>query len=93
MSLANEFSQRFNSASDKGAPVNLSWTFALRVEVALNALAKMLVCEGDHMTACERTMGATHPCTCGVNEARAVFGTLVGPSGGPYVPESSEKKR
>lgn len=38
-----------------------------------NSLAKMLSVEGDHMTACDRIMGATHLCTCGANEARALL--------------------
>ena len=36
------------------------------------ALRKLLAAPGDHMTACDRTMGATHPCTCGANEARRI---------------------
>ena len=27
----------------------------------------------DHMTHCDRTMGATHPCTCGANAIRALL--------------------
>lgn len=76
MSLATEFSERFETAQQQtGRPVILSWAFAIRVETALNGLAKMLAVENDHMSACDRIMGATHPCTCGVNEARKVFGT------------------
>lgn len=26
--------------------------------------------DGDHMTACEKTMGDSHPCTCGATEIR-----------------------
>jgi hypothetical protein len=37
------------------------------------ALRKMLAAPGDHMTACDRTMGASHPCTCGANEARRLL--------------------
>jgi len=36
-------------------------------------LQKLLGAENDHMTACDRTMGATHPCTCGANEARQLL--------------------
>ena len=32
----------------------------------------------DHMTACERTMGATHPCTCGADQARALLAKIKG---------------
>jgi hypothetical protein len=27
----------------------------------------------DHMTACDKTMGASHPCTCGADSARQLF--------------------
>ena len=27
----------------------------------------------DHLTACERTMGATHPCTCGADRVRELL--------------------
>lgn len=27
----------------------------------------------DHMTACDRVMGASHPCTCGANAARELL--------------------
>jgi hypothetical protein len=37
------------------------------------ALRKLLSVPGDHMTACDRTMGATHPCTCGANAIRALL--------------------
>ncbi len=36
-------------------------------------LHKLLQAPDDHMTACDRTMGDTHPCTCGANEARKVL--------------------
>ncbi len=36
-------------------------------------LRKLLQADGDHMTACDRTMGATHPCTCGATEARSTL--------------------
>ena len=42
-------------------------------EVLRAALKKLLAAPGDHMTACDRTMGATHPCTCGANEARRIL--------------------
>ena len=35
----------------------------------------------DHMTACERTMGATHPCTCGADQARALLAEIKGAKG------------
>ena len=38
------------------------------------ALQTLLEAPGDHMTACDRTMGATHPCTCGANDARRLLG-------------------
>jgi bacterioferritin-associated ferredoxin len=38
----------------------------------VKALESLLTVEGDHMTACDKTMGATHPCTCGANNARQV---------------------
>jgi hypothetical protein len=28
----------------------------------------------DHMTACEKTMGDTHPCTCGADALRRALG-------------------
>lgn len=28
---------------------------------------------GDHMTACDKTMGASHPCTCGASAARKIL--------------------
>jgi len=36
-------------------------------------LRKLLRAKNDHMSACDRIMGATHPCTCGANEARALL--------------------
>jgi len=27
--------------------------------------------EDDHLTSCDRTMGASHPCTCGIGRLRA----------------------
>jgi hypothetical protein len=36
-------------------------------------LRKLLSAENDHMTACDRIMGATHPCTCGANDARRLL--------------------
>ena len=38
-----------------------------------DVLRKMLAAKGDHMTACDKTMGDTHLCTCGANEARELF--------------------
>ena len=40
------------------------------------ALRKMLSVPGDHMTACDRIMGATHPCSCGADAARAMLKEL-----------------
>ena len=37
------------------------------------ALKRLLRAKGDHMTACDRTMGATHPCTCGADNARKLL--------------------
>lgn len=37
------------------------------------ALKKLLSAKGDHMTACDRTMGTTHPCTCGADHARSLL--------------------
>lgn len=42
-------------------------------DVYLGALRNLLRVEGDHMTACDRTMGATHPCTCGANAVRRLL--------------------
>ena len=36
-------------------------------------LTKILQADGDHMTACDRTMGASHPCSCGADEARRIL--------------------
>lgn len=33
----------------------------------------------DHMTHCDRTMGATHPCTCGANEIRKLLSASTAP--------------
>lgn len=33
-------------------------------------------CAGDHMTACEKTMGDSHPCTCGATEIRKHYRRL-----------------
>jgi hypothetical protein len=37
------------------------------------ALRKLLSAPRDHMSACDRIMGATHPCSCGANDARQVL--------------------
>ena len=50
---------------------------ALAAEGARTHLLKLLfdvAGNPDHMTHCDRTMGATHPCTCGANEARRFLG-------------------
>ncbi len=49
-----------------------------RIEVLELILRKLLSVEGDHMTACDRTMGATHPCTCGANRARQLLNNYKG---------------
>lgn len=43
------------------------------VELLRTALRRLLAVEDDHMTACDRTMGATHPCTCGADSARELL--------------------
>lgn len=51
----------------------------------LTALKRLLRADGDHMTACDRTMGATHPCTCGANAARKLLDKKHCPEcGGPH---------
>jgi len=35
-------------------------------------LKKLFRAKGDHMTACDKTMGDSHPCTCGANALRAM---------------------
>lgn len=50
-----------------------------RIEQLETALQKLLSVKGDHMTACDRTMGATHPCTCGANEARQLIAGIRAP--------------
>ncbi len=45
--------------------------FICECDWAQTILHKLLQAENDHMTACDRTMGATHPCTCGADDARA----------------------
>ena len=69
--LAGSFSARFAAACQAGRPVIVPWEEANHIEQALRALALMLAVEGDHMSACDRIMGATHPCTCGAASARA----------------------
>jgi hypothetical protein len=41
-----------------------------RAERLLDTLMRLLAVANDHMTSCDRTMGDTHPCTCGADEAR-----------------------
>lgn len=76
MSLAMEFHDRCEAAYKAGRPVVVPWDEAERVKWALFVLAQMLGAENDHMTACDRTMGATHPCTCGADKARALLKEL-----------------
>ena len=44
-----------------------------QIEWMQKMLRKLLHADSDHMTACDRTMGDTHPCTCGADEARRVL--------------------
>jgi hypothetical protein len=44
-----------------------------RIEALEAALQKLLTADDDHMTACDRTMGASHACTCGANDARRLL--------------------
>jgi hypothetical protein len=46
-----------------------------RQGVMTMALATLLAAPDDHMTACDRTMGDSHPCTCGADEARKLLST------------------
>lgn len=48
----------------------------LRVSSRFYSAAKAMLGPDDHMTACERTMGATHPCTCGADALRAVIANV-----------------
>jgi chromosome segregation ATPase len=41
-----------------------------RAERLLDTLMRLLAVANDHMTSCDRTMGDSHPCTCGADEAR-----------------------
>jgi hypothetical protein len=41
--------------------------------IALRALACQPHAPNDHMTACDRTMGDSHPCTCTANDARVML--------------------
>lgn len=38
----------------------------------------LLANNDDHLTACDRTMGATHPCTCGADKVRKLLNYGVG---------------
>lgn len=49
-----------------------------RIEVLESALRQLLAVKDDHMTACDRTMGDSHPCTCGAIGVRLL---LAGDSG------------
>jgi hypothetical protein len=53
-------------------------TAAGLVIVPKELLKKLLHAKGDHMTACDKTMGDTHPCTCGANALRAMVGAAHG---------------
>jgi len=46
---------------------------AARNALLCEALRKLLSVNSDHMTNCDKTMGSTHPCTCGAIEARAAL--------------------
>ena len=44
-----------------------------RIEVLESGLRQLLAVEDDHMTACDRTMGDSHPCTCGAIGVRLLL--------------------
>jgi hypothetical protein len=45
--------------------------------IALRALACQPHAPNDHMTACDRTMGDSHPCTCTANDARVMLAAVL----------------
>jgi len=45
----------------------------MRVSDRFYETTKAMIGSDDHMTACERTMGSTHPCTCGADALRAAL--------------------
>ena len=47
------------------------------VEKMFLLLCELLSVQGDHMTACQKTMGESHPCTCGADKARKYFSRRV----------------
>ena len=47
------------------------------VSIALRLLACQPHAPNDHMTACDRTMGDSHPCTCTANDARVMLGAAL----------------
>lgn len=80
MSSVARFRQVFDEAHSKGAPVVISWELASAVAKDLDELGRaqailkrLLAVDGDHMSACDRIMGDTHPCTCGADRARQLF--------------------
>ncbi len=51
----------------------------MRVSERFYEAVKAMLGDDDHMTACERTMGATHPCTCGADGLRAIIANVLAP--------------
>jgi len=57
----------------QGSEYRYHYEQGCEVEWMRKMLCKLLQAEGDHMTACDRTMGASHPCTCGADEVRQLL--------------------
>ena len=53
-------------------------TLRAQLEKVVEGLEKMTSVNGDHMTACDKTMGDTHPCTCGADTARSTLAAIKG---------------
>ena len=51
----------------------------MRVSERFYEAVKTMLGDDDHLTACERTMGATHPCTCGADALRATISNVLAP--------------
>lgn len=66
-----------NGPTGPGCGASLSlWADILehmRVADRFYETCKKMIGADDHMTACERTMGATHPCTCGADALRSAL--------------------
>lgn len=66
-----------NGSTGPGCAASLGlWSDILehmRVSERFYEATKAMIGSDDHMTACERTMGATHPCTCGADALRAAL--------------------